>query len=172
MSSVVLKKGIEEPWAWERVARFINSLGVQRDHVGKRHRAGNNRVQKCCSWDLQRRGHARGCGPRRQAYERICRERSDVVARCHQNHQVPCEELHTRRTPRRLPDFAVVGGTCGEHFVQVPEGLRWSDAIRKIAWQGAYTRVCAIRREGAGETNVLRTVEENESQIQVRSVAE
>ena len=26
MSSVVLKKGIEEPWASERVARFINSL--------------------------------------------------------------------------------------------------------------------------------------------------
>ena len=27
MSSVVLKKGVEEPWASERVARFINSLG-------------------------------------------------------------------------------------------------------------------------------------------------
>ena len=27
MSSVVLKKGIEEPWASERVATFINSLG-------------------------------------------------------------------------------------------------------------------------------------------------
>ena len=26
MSSVVLKKGIEEPWASERVASFINSL--------------------------------------------------------------------------------------------------------------------------------------------------
>ena len=26
MSSVVLKKGVEEPWASERVARFINSL--------------------------------------------------------------------------------------------------------------------------------------------------
>ena len=30
---------------------------------------------------------------------------------------------------------------------------------------------CAIRREGAGETDILRTVEQNESQIQVRSVA-
>ena len=27
MSSVVLKKGIAEPWASERVARFINSFG-------------------------------------------------------------------------------------------------------------------------------------------------
>ena len=52
----------------------------------------------------------------------------------------------------------MVGGTRGKHFVQVPEGSRRSDAIRKIAWHEAYTRVCAIRREGAGETNLLRTV--------------
>ena len=51
------------------------------------------------------------------------------------------------------------------------EGSRRSDATRKIAWQEAYTRVCAIRREGAGETTFFRTVEQNESQIQVRSVA-
>ena len=79
--------------------------------------------------------------------------------------------MHTRRTPRRLPDLAVVGGTCGEHFVQVPQGSRWSDAVRNIAWQEAYSRVCAFRREGAGETDILRTVEQNESQVQVRSVA-
>ena len=53
----------------------------------------------------------------------------------------------------------------------MPEGSRRSDATRKIAWQEANTRVCTIRREGAGETNVLRTVEQNESQMQVRSVA-
>ena len=29
MSSVVLKKGIEEPWASGRVARFIDSLGYK-----------------------------------------------------------------------------------------------------------------------------------------------
>ena len=33
VSSVVLKEGIEEPWASERVVRFINSLRVLRDHV-------------------------------------------------------------------------------------------------------------------------------------------
>ena len=33
------------------------------------------------------------------------------------------------------PIFPVVGGTCGEHFVHVPEGSRRSDAVRKIAWQ-------------------------------------
>ena len=39
MSSVVLKKGIEETWASERVERFINSVGVQRDHFEKGHGA-------------------------------------------------------------------------------------------------------------------------------------
>ena len=89
----------------------------------------------------------------------------DVVARCHQNHQVPCGELHARRTPRRLPNLPVVGGTCGVHFVQVLEGSKWSDAIRKIAWQEAYERMCTIRRQGRGETNIIRTVEQNESQM-------
>ena len=39
VSSVVLKKGIEELWAIERVARFINSLGYKEI-------AGNSCVQK------------------------------------------------------------------------------------------------------------------------------
>ena len=100
-----------------------------------------------------------------------CKQMVDVVARRHQNHQVPCGELQARRTPRRLPNLAVVGGTCGEHFVQVPEGSRPSDAIRKIAWQEASSIICTIRREGAGETYTLRIVEQIESQIQVRSGA-
>ena len=53
----------------------------------------------------------------------------------------------------------------------MPELSRRSGAIGKIAWQEAYTRVCAIRGESAGETDILRTAEQNESQIQIRSVA-
>ena len=60
---------------------------------------------------------------------------------------MPCGDAHARRTQGRLLNLAVVGGTCGEHFVQVPEGSRRSDAIRKIAWQEAYTTICTIRRE-------------------------
>ena len=108
-----------------------------------------------------------------ETFERIGREeRSDVVARCHQNHRVPCGELHARRTPRGLPNLPVVGGTCGDYLVQVPEGSRRSDAVRKIAWQEAYTRICTILREGAGKADIFKTFEMNESQIQVRSVAE
>ena len=49
MSSVVLKNGIEEPWASERVARLTNSLGYKGDRVEKWQRASNNRVRKSCS---------------------------------------------------------------------------------------------------------------------------
>ena len=45
MSSVVLRRRIEEPWASQK-----NQLSkIQRNHVEKRHRASNNRVQKSCS---------------------------------------------------------------------------------------------------------------------------
>ena len=48
MSRVVLNKGIEEPWASES-GKIDQLVGVQRNHVEKLHRAGNNRVQKSCS---------------------------------------------------------------------------------------------------------------------------
>ena len=40
-----------------------------------------------------------------------------------------CGELHTRRTSRRFHNLAMVGGTCGQPFVQVPERSKWSDAF-------------------------------------------
>ena len=95
---------------------------------------------------------------RGRTHHHVAKQKSDAVARRQQNHQVPCGELHARRTPRRLPNLAVVGETCGGHFVQVPEGSRQSKVIRKVAWQGACKRVCAIRRKGASKTNIIRTV--------------
>ena len=71
---------------------------------------------------------------------------------------------------KKTPQSCGVGGTCGEHFVEVPEQSRRSDVIRKIAQQEAYTIICATRRD-AGETETIRTVDQNESQIQVRCVA-
>ena len=115
MSSLVLKKGIEEPWASEGVARLINSLRYKEVTL-----KSGTELEKLCTRELQRRGHVGGCSQRRQAFKRMGRKRCDVFARCHQNHQVLCGELHIRSTPRRLPNLAVVGGTCREHFVQVP----------------------------------------------------
>ena len=151
MSSVVLKRGIEERQASERVARFINSLGYKeitlKCDTEQAIIAFRNRVDENCKAEVALEDAVKGDKPSNGLVEK----RSDVVAQSHQNHEVPCGELHARRTPRRFPNLAVVGGTCGEHFVQVPEGSRRSDAIRKIAWQEAYTRICPIRRGSAGE---------------------
>ena len=119
--------------------------------------AVRNRAAENCNAEVA----SADAGEGDNAFKRIGRTRSDVVARCHQNHQGPCEELHTRRTPRRLPDFAVFGGTCGEHFVQVPGRT----PFERLQSKKPTEEVCAIRGEGAGETEILRTVEQNESQI-------
>ena len=124
MSSIVQKKGIEEPWASERVARFINSSGYKeitlKSDTEPAISSFRNRVAENCNAEVVLEDAVKGDKPSNG----FGRKRSDVVARCHQNHQVPCGELHTRRTPKIILDFAVVGGTCGEHFVQVPEGSR------------------------------------------------
>ena len=126
MSSVLLEKEIEEPLASERVARFINSLRYKEVTLNSDTEpaviAFRNRVAENCNAEVTSEDAVKG------DKKRYGRKRSDAVARCHQNHQVPCGRLHTRRTPRGLPDFAVVGGSRGEHFVQVPEWSRWSDA--------------------------------------------
>ena len=49
MSSVALKKGVEEPWTIERVVNFIDLLGYRENHTEKRHRTCNHCVQKSSS---------------------------------------------------------------------------------------------------------------------------
>ena len=49
MSSVALKKGVEEPWTIERVAKFIDLLGYRGNHTNERHRTCNHCVQKLSS---------------------------------------------------------------------------------------------------------------------------
>ena len=109
MRSVVLKKGSEEPWASERVASFIFSLGYKEITLKSDTElsiiAFRNRVAENSNADVTLKNAE-------QAFKPPGRKRSDVVACCHQNHQVSCGELHRRRTPGRLPDLAVVGRTC------------------------------------------------------------
>ena len=79
------------------IGKMHELVGVQRDHVEKRHRAGNNRVQKSCK-NLNAEVTLEDAVKGDKTFKRMGRERSDVVARCHQNQQVPCGELHARRT--------------------------------------------------------------------------
>ena len=171
MSSVVWKKGIEEPCASEGVARFINSLGYKeitlRSDTEPAILASRNRVAENCKAEVALEDAVKGDKRSNGLVENAVMMLRGVI-RTIKCHVESCTQEELREDS---PDLAVVGGTCGEHFVQMPEGSRRSDAIRKIAWKDAYTIICAIRREGAGETDFIRTVEQNESQMQVRSVA-
>ena len=123
MTSVVLKKGTEEPWASERVARFINSFGYKeitlKSDTEPAMIASRNRVAENCNAVVRLEDAVEGDKRSR----RIDRKRNNVVTRCHQDYEVPCGELHPRRPPRRLPNFAVAGGTCGGHLVHVSESV-------------------------------------------------
>ena len=152
MSSVVLKKGIEEPWASERVARFINSSGYKEITLKSDTERAIIAFRNCTAESFKRRGHAGGRGQWRQTFKRIGRESSDVVARCDQDHQVPCGELHARRTPRRLPALAVVEGRDG---------------------RTPFERLHGPTQEFVpfGEKVLARPISSEPFQIQVRSVA-
>ena len=165
-SSVVLKRGIEERWASERVARFINSMGHKeitlKSDTEPAIIAFRNRVAENCYAEVTLQDAVQGPSNGENAVmllRGVIRTIKCHVARCTQ------EEL--REDSPILPWLVEHVGS----ILSRPEGSRRSDAIRKIAWQEAHTRVCATRREGAVETNILRTVEQNESLIQVRSVA-
>ena len=110
------------------MARFINSLGYKeitlKSDTEPAIIAFRNRVAENCNAEVALEDAAKGDKPSNGFVETVV-----MLSRCRQNHQVPRAELHTRRTPRRLSDLAVVGGTRRKHFVQVPEGSRRSDAI-------------------------------------------
>ena len=124
MSSIVLKKGIEEPWASERVAIIIKSS----DHKEITLKSGTEPAiiafRTRVAAEVTSEDAVKGDEPSNGLVRNAVMLLRGVIRTI----KVPCGELHTRGTPRRLPDFSVVGGTCEEHFVQVPEGSRWSDA--------------------------------------------
>ena len=160
-----MKKGIEELWASERVARSINSLEYKeialKSDTESATTAFRNCVAEHCNAVVTLEDAVKGDKPSDGLVENAVVLLRGVIRTI---------KLHGRRILRRLPNLVVVGGTCGEHLVQVPEGSRRLDVIRMVAWQEACTKVCALRREGSGET-ILGTVEQSESQIQVQSVA-
>ena len=169
-SSVVLKKRIEDPWASERMTRFINSLGYKeitlKSDTESAIIAFRNRVAENGKREVTLEDAVKGDKPSNGLVENATMLLRGVI-RTIKCHVESCTQKELREDSPILPwlvEHAVI------IFVHVSEGSRQSDVIRKIACQEACTRICTFRREGAGETNILRTVEQNESQIQVRSV--
>ena len=83
MSSVALKKGVEEPWTIEKVELGYRDLTLKSDTepaiIAFRNRVAEN---------VQSRSHHRGQIENRQRIERAHRERSDADTWNHPNHQV------------------------------------------------------------------------------------
>ena len=98
MSSVAWKKGVEEPWTIERVAKFIGWLGYReitlKSDTERATIASRNRVPE----NVQSTGHNRGRGQGRQRVEWAHRERGNATARDHQNHQVSHRKQDARTT--------------------------------------------------------------------------
>ena len=80
------------------MVRSINSLGYKeitlRSDTERETIAFRNRVAENCNAEVTLEDAVKGD----KTFKRIGRERCDVVARCHQNHQVQCGELHAGRT--------------------------------------------------------------------------
>ena len=120
------------------MARFINSLGYKeitlKSDTEPAIIAFRNRVAENCNAEVTavKRGHA---------FKRTGRERSDVVAPVSSDHQVPCGELHTRRTPRILPVVTEgVRNNSAECFVVTAEGVFRAREVRRIEHQDRWDK--------------------------------
>ena len=73
-------------------------------------------------------------------------------------HVESCTQEELREDSQILPWLV-------EHAGSICAGARRVETVGRHSKDEAYTRMCTIRREGAGETNIFRTVELNESQM-------
>ena len=128
MSSVVLKKGIEELRASERVGKIHQFVGYTEITLKSDTEPAiiefRNRVAENCNAEVSSEDAVKGDKLSNGLVENAVMLLRGVTRtiKCH-------VERCTQEELREISSiFAVVGGTCGEQFVQVPEGSRWSDA--------------------------------------------
>ena len=121
MSSVALKKGVEEPWTIEREAKFIDLLGYReitlKSDTEPAIIAFRNRVAEACKAEVTTEDALNGD----KESNGLIGERGDVDSWNHPDHQVPHRKQNARTTQRRLACHAMVGGAPRMHPVQVPE---------------------------------------------------
>ena len=108
MSSVALKKGFEEPWTIERVAKFIDLLGygeiTLKSDTEPAIIAFRNRVAEACKVEVTTEDAVKGD-----------KESNGLIE------NAPHRKQNARTTQRRLACHAMVGGARRMHPVQVPE---------------------------------------------------
>ena len=110
MSSVALKKGVEEPWTIERVVKFIDLLSYReimlKSDTEPARIAFINRVTAMCKAEVTTEDAVKGDKESNGLIENAV----NASAWNHQNNQVPYRKQDTRTTQRRLACHTMVGG--------------------------------------------------------------
>ena len=131
MGSVVLKKRIEEPWASERVARFINPLRYKETTLKSDTESAiiafRNREAEKCNAKVKLEVAVKGNKPSNGMVENAVMLLRGVI-RTIKCHVESCTQEELREDSPILP---WVVEHAGKHFVQVPEGSRWPDTNLK-----------------------------------------
>ena len=171
MSSVALKKGVEEPWTVERVAKFIDLLGYREITLKSDTELAiivfRNRVAEACKAEVTTEDAVKGDKESNGLIENAVMLIRGIIRtiKCHIE----------SRIQETISDESLVTPWLVEHagciLSRCQKGRDGKNAIREITWKEADTRVCPIRRESAGKTSHHRADEQDESQVSVRSVA-
>ena len=121
MSSVALKKGVEEPWTIERVAKFIDLLGYSeitlKSDTEPAIIAFRNRVAEACKAEVTTEDAVKGDKESNGLIENAVMLIRGIIRTI----KVPHRKQNARTTQRRLACHAMVGGARRMHPVQVPE---------------------------------------------------
>ena len=116
MSSVALHKGIEESWASERVAFFINSLRYNEITLKSDTEPAiiefRNRAAETCNAEVTLEGAVKENKPSNGLVENAVTLLRGVIRtiKCH------VESCTQGELQEEFPDFALVGGTCEGAF--------------------------------------------------------
>ena len=121
MSSVAMKKGVEEPWTVDRVAKFIDSLGYReitlKSDTEPAIIAFRNRVAKACKAEVTMEDAVKGDKESNGLIENAVMLIRGIIRTI----KVPRRKQNARTTQRRLARHAMVGGARRLHPVQVSE---------------------------------------------------
>ena len=155
MSSVILKKGIEEPWANERVAKFINSLGCKeitlKSDTEPAIIALRNTVAENCKAEVTLEDAVKGDELSNGLVENgvmlFC-----GVTRTIKCHVESCTQEELREDSPILPWSVDHAGSILSRCQMGRDG--------RTPFERFLHNYLYIPREGAGKTNVFRTVEQ------------
>ena len=136
MTSIVLKKGIEEPLASERVARFINSLGYSKNTLKSDTELAAHRWKNAVQ--LQRRRHTK-----------IRRRTSQEWMSKGQRERDLSRSSTARNTRRRITtNTSLEENKCDKTTVAVAT-LELLDGIREKAMRIASIGQAAVQKDGS-----------------------